>query len=135
VLLDESSRSDLRLVPCSKLLATKLWIRIVAVLGLSLMVACSGARLEIRNQSSSRLHDVTIVATGTSVAVGSIEPSASKISSICPKGEAGSLRISFRAGDKVFQSDKPLYFECNAFYRIRVDVSPVFEPTVVHDFK
>jgi hypothetical protein len=110
-------------------------VRIVAVLGLSFLAACSGARLEIRNQSSSRLQDVTIVATGTSLAVGSIEPSASKISSICPKGEAGALRISFRAGDKVFQSEKPVYFECDSFYRIRVDVSPVFEATIVHDFK
>jgi hypothetical protein len=88
--------------------------------------------LEIRNQSSSRLQDVTIVATGTSLAVGSIEPLASKISSICPTGEAGVLHISFRAGEKVFQSEKPLYFECDSFYRIRIDVSPVFEATVVH---
>lgn len=56
-------------------------------------------------------------------------------STICPKGEAGALQIAFRVGEKPFRSERPLYSECDSFYKISVDVSPTFETSVSNDFK
>ena len=101
------------------------------LLAVTLLSACSTARLEVRNQSASRLDDMTIQAGGRTASIGSIEPSAMKQSSICPRGELGALHVSFRADGKVFQRDHSIYFECHSLYNLRIVVSPSFETTVV----
>ena len=64
-----------------------------------------------------------------------IEASEEQTTSICPKGEAGLLGLSFRANGNDFQREIPPYFECDPFYKIKVEVSDAFEVTAKHDIK
>ena len=88
--------------------------------------ACGGAEVTVRNQSSTRLQDVVISAAGDSAEIDAVEPSAEGKTSICPKGETGSLALSFVANGKQHQSKHSLYFECNSSYRVLLKVSPQF---------
>jgi hypothetical protein len=89
--------------------------------------ACGGAEVNVRNQSSTRLQDVVISAEGDSAAIDAVEPSAGGKTTICPKGETGSLELSFMADGKWHHSKHSLYFECNSSYRVLLNVSPEFE--------
>lgn len=89
--------------------------------------ACGGAQVDIRNQSSARLHDVTVVARDASAVVNFVEPKSEQRTSICPKGEAGAIQVSFVANGQIYRGAQALYFECNSSYAIKVDVSPSFE--------
>jgi hypothetical protein len=76
-----------------------------------LACACGGAEVNVRNQSSTRLEGVVISAQGVSAAIDAVEPSAERKTSICPKGEAGSIELSFLANGAQHQSKHSLYFE------------------------
>ena len=89
--------------------------------------ACGGAQVDIRNQSSTRLHDVTFVARGASAEVSLVEPKSEQRTSLCPKGEAGAIQVSFIANGQTYRREQGLYFECNSSYAIKVDISPTFE--------
>ena len=89
--------------------------------------ACGGAQIDIRNQSSTRLQDVTVAARGASSSIKLVEPRSEQHTSICPKGEAGVLEVSFTANGKVYRSEESLYFECNSSYVIKVEVLPTFD--------
>jgi hypothetical protein len=86
--------------------------------------ACGGAEVRVQNRSSTRLEEVVISAQGDSAAIDVVEPSAERKTAICPRGEAGSLELSFRANGTQQRSAHPLYFECNSSYRVVIDVSP-----------
>jgi hypothetical protein len=89
--------------------------------------ACHGAGVDVRNDSPARLEEVVISANGDSATIESIEPGTSRAGSLCPKGEAGELELSFRADGKPYRSKTPVYFECDSLYRLQVDVSSTFE--------
>jgi hypothetical protein len=97
------------------------------ILGLAILSsACGGAGVEVRNQSAVRLDDVVISAKGKSARIASIDSQAVGKTSICPAGEAGKVDLSFRAEGRVHTSEHPLYFECDALYVIKLEVSPAF---------
>jgi len=64
-----------------------------------------------------------------------VEPRSVQWTSICARGEAGVLEVSFSANGQVYRNEEGLYFECNSFYAIKVDVSPGFDVTVSLDLK
>jgi len=98
------------------------------ILGLAILSsACGGAGVEVRNQSAVRLEDVVISAEGKSARIASIDSKAVGKTSICPAGEAGSIDLSFRAEGRVHTSEHALYFECDALYVIKMEVSPAFQ--------
>jgi hypothetical protein len=97
------------------------------ILGLAILSsACGGAGIEVRNQSAVRLDDVVISANGKSARIASIDSQTVGKTSICPAGEAGKVDLSFRAEDRLHSSEHALYFECDALYVIRLEVSPAF---------
>jgi hypothetical protein len=111
-------------------------VRFTILFGLAFIVsACGGAQVAVRNQSSTRLQDVTVVAAGDSVKINLVEPSSEQRTSICPKGEAGSIQLSFTADGQVYRTEEALYFECNSSYAITLNVSPHFEVSAVVGIK
>ena len=97
--------------------------------------ACGGAQVNILNQSSAPLQDVTVEARGVLAEVKVVEPKSAQRTSICPKGEAGALQVSFKANGQSYRSEQALYFECNSSYEISVDVSPSFEVSATVSLK
>ena len=97
--------------------------------------ACGGAGVEVRNQSAVRLDDVIISAGGKSATIARVESRARERTSICPKGEAGTLGLSFRANGQVHTSEHALYFECDWMYSVKIDVSPVFKVSATATLK
>src|SRR5262245_22709199 len=97
--------------------------------------ACGGAQVNILNQSSTPLQDFTVEARGALVEVKAVGPKSGQRTSICPKGEAGALQVSFKANGRSYRSEQALYFECNPSYEISVDVSPGFEVSATVSLK
>ena len=97
--------------------------------------ACRGAQVNVLNRSSARLNQVVVSAPGDSVTIGAIEASGQKAISICPKGEAGALGLSFKVNGGDHSENIPLYFECNSSYAITVEVSAAFEVTAKPEIK
>jgi hypothetical protein len=89
--------------------------------------ACGGAGVEVRNQSAVRLEDVVISAKGVSARMSGIDSQTVGKTSLCPAGEAGEVDLSFQSAGRVHTSKHALYFECDALYVIRLDVSPAFQ--------
>lgn len=111
-------------------------MRILAVCTLGLILcACRGAQVSVLNRSSARLERVVVSAGGDSMTIEAIAPSSEQSTSICPKGEVGLLGLSFKANGNDYKRDTPLYFECDSFYEIKVEVSATFEVTAKHDKK
>jgi len=81
--------------------------------GLALAIigtACGGARIEVRNHSMVRLEQVVISAQGSSATIAGIDSQAVEKTAICPKGEAGTLEITFRADGTIHRSEPAAYF-------------------------
>ncbi|HET9703954.1 MAG TPA: hypothetical protein VFP85_07975 [Vicinamibacterales bacterium] len=111
-------------------------MRILAVCTLGLLLcACRGAAVNLLNRSSTRLEQVVVTAGGDSVTIEAVEPFGEQTISICPKGEAGVLGLSFKAKGNDYNKDTPLYFECHSSYAIRVEVSAAFEVTAKQEMK
>jgi hypothetical protein len=99
-------------------------MRLLTILAFAILGgACGGAGVQVRNRSAVRLDDVVISANGRSATIEKVESQAEERTSICPKGEAGTLGVSFRANGQVHTSEQALYFECDRLYVIRVEVS------------
>ena len=64
---------------------------------------------------------------GDRVKVDFVEPMGQRRTLLCPKGEAGSIEVSFTARGENHRSTQPAYFECDGSYLIQIDVSPEFE--------
>jgi len=111
-------------------------MRILAICTLGFVLcACRGAQVTVLNRSEARLEKVVVSARGDSKTIDAIEASEEQTTSICPKGEAGTLELSFMANGNDYKRDTPLYFECNYSYRVKVEVSAAFEVTAKHDMK
>ena len=102
-----------------------------SLLWLALMLAagCRGADVNVRNLSSTRLENVTISANGAAANIDRIEPGADGRTSLCPRGEAGSADVSFRANGREHRRQLELYFECDPLYRLQFDVSSDLDVT------
>ena len=111
-------------------------MRILAICTLGLLFcACRGAQVNVLNRSSARLEQVVVSAPGDSVTIDAIEASGEETISICPKGEAGVLGLSFKVNGNDYNKDTPLYFECNSSYSITVEVSAAFDVTARQEMK
>ena len=101
------------------------------ILGIAMLLCCcSEAQVQIKNNSSVPLEDVAITAGERSgEVVKRIEPFAEGKTTICPRGEAGTFALSFKANGQIYRSQHGLYFECNPTYRISIEVSPKFDAT------
>jgi hypothetical protein len=95
-----------------------------------LAAGCRGAQVDVRNRSSETLQGVVISANGASTTIGRIAAGDTRQRFLCPRGEAGSVDVSFQANGQIHRQRRPVYFECDFLYRVRVDVSPEFEVVV-----
>jgi hypothetical protein len=91
--------------------------------------ACGGAEVAVSNHSSTPLDDVVISARDASRKIDRIDAGSTARRFLCPRGEAGSIDISFRANGQQHQHQTPLYFECEVLYRVDVDVSSALDVT------
>lgn len=96
---------------------------------LSVVSACNGAHVVVRNHSRVRLQNVTVSAKGASESIGTVDPGGERRTALCPKGEAGSTELSFIAEGWQHRRQLPVYFECDFLYRVHFDVSPTFQVT------
>jgi hypothetical protein len=101
-------------------------LTIVCLLAFCTWVAgCArSAEVFVINHSSIRLLDVVVTAADSSTLVDFVEPMNQRRLLLCPKGEAGSLQISFTAAKTMYKATQELYFECSGSYRVQIDVSP-----------
>jgi hypothetical protein len=95
-----------------------------------LAVGCRGAQIDVRIQSSEILRNVVVSANGSSTTIGRIAAGDTRQRFLCPRGEAGSVDVSFQVNGQIHRQRRPVYFECDFQYRVRVDVSPEFEIVV-----
>ena len=99
-------------------------MRTFAVVIVAMLTAGCGAQLVVKNTSRQTLENVVVRVTDKNVTakIGRLAPAASSTTSICPKGEAGVVRIAFDAAGQHHESEEALYFECDWMYRVQVEV-------------
>ena|SRR5215813_9133208 len=91
---------------------------------------CRGAQVDVHNESSEVLRDIAVSAKGASTTIGRIGAGDTRRRFLCPRGEAGTLDVSFEANGQRHRQQRPVYFECDSLYRVQVDISATYDVSV-----
>lgn len=94
-------------------------------------VACArmGAFVWVRNESSTELRNVVLLARGAQREIKKLPPGAVRLVRLAPRGESD-LRVSFTSGSRRVESPEDCYFENSWLYTLDVRVRPSLEVTV-----
>jgi hypothetical protein len=97
-----------------------------SVVALAPLVGCSPAtRCTVENQSKSTLTHLLISGSRFSVSAPDLAPGHSCVVTVRPRGEEGTLSVSFRANGREYQHSEPTYFEASG-YEVSVKVNAQF---------